>query len=257
MGALDVMKRPQTIATDLAIISENAAFMQMIERAARDPAVDIDKLDRLLQMKERVAATHARQEFNEAMAAVQAELPQVVRNAENTQTSSMYATLEKIGEAIDPIITAHGFSQSFGTEDCPISGHYRIVCTTAHIGGHERTDHVDIPIDSAGIKGTVNKTATHAFGSTMNYGRRYLTILIFNVKTRKAMPDDDGNSAGKATVTDEQADTLRALALEAKADMPKFLEFFKAESIADISIKDFDKARKMLEAKRRQQHEHA
>ena len=43
------------------------------------------------------------------------------------------------------------------------------------------------------MKGTQNKTATHAFGSTMSYGRRYLKLMIFDVATTD---EDDGNAAG-------------------------------------------------------------
>jgi len=50
------------------------AFLQMIERAARDPSIDIDKLDRLLLMRERENARVAEQTFNAAMAAAQAEM---------------------------------------------------------------------------------------------------------------------------------------------------------------------------------------
>jgi len=46
----------------------------MIERAARDPSIDIDKLDRLLLMRERENARVAEQTFNAAMAAAQAEM---------------------------------------------------------------------------------------------------------------------------------------------------------------------------------------
>ena len=33
-----------------------SALIQVIERAARDPSVDMDKLERLLQMQERIMA---------------------------------------------------------------------------------------------------------------------------------------------------------------------------------------------------------
>ena len=44
------------------------AFLAMIERAARDPSIDIDKLDRLLLMRERENARVAEQAFNAALA---------------------------------------------------------------------------------------------------------------------------------------------------------------------------------------------
>ena len=177
------------------LASESAAIISMIERAARDPSVDIEKFERLMAMRERTDREIARRSFNAAMAAAQHEMPQVIRRAENAQTKSVYAPLEAVGAAIDPVITAHGFSQSFGTADGAPAGSIRVTCLLAHSGGFEREYQADVPSDIAGIAGTKNKTPTHAFGSTISYGRRYLTMMIFNVKSRKALPDDDGNAA--------------------------------------------------------------
>ena len=56
----------------VAVQPETSALISMIERAARDPSVDIDKMERLLQMHERVEAKQRESAFNTAMAAVQA-----------------------------------------------------------------------------------------------------------------------------------------------------------------------------------------
>jgi len=212
-----------------------------------DPRVDIEKLDRLVQMRDRIAADRARAAFNTAMAAVQAELPQVVRRADNSQTKSRYATLESIGDAIDPIITAHGFSMSFAEEDCPKEGHYRTICDVA-LGAHERRYHIDLPIDGTGMKkGNANKTATHAFKSTMTYSRRILTELIFNVKTKNN--DDDGNVAGAAdapTISEEQILHIRDL-LEAEGrNEARFLQSIGLSSLDAMYASKYDDAISMI-----------
>ena len=63
-----------------------------------------------------------------------------------------------------------------------------------HEAGHTKRYHVDLPIDSTGIKGSVNKTGVHANGSTYSYARRYLTMMIFNVVLTNE--DNDGNVDG-------------------------------------------------------------
>src|SRR5712664_5017083 len=68
------------------------AFLQMIERAARDPSIDIDKLDRLLLMRERENSRIAEQTFNAAMAAAQAEMEPIRFDSSNDQTRSRYAS---------------------------------------------------------------------------------------------------------------------------------------------------------------------
>lgn len=173
------------------------ALIQVIERAASNPNIDVEKMERLLAMQERILDRNAEVAFNEAMRAAQEEMPKVLRNKRNDQTNSNYADLEKVNEIIVPVYVHHGFSLSFGTADTPTPGHIRITCLVSHVAGHSRPYFCDMPLDIAGIKGNQNKTPTHAHGSTMSYGRRYLTLLIFNITLTNE--DNDGNGLGQRT----------------------------------------------------------
>jgi hypothetical protein len=227
---------------------ENAAILSMIERAARDPNVDVDKMERLFNMRERMAEQSARSSYAAAMAAVQAALPVVVRRAENKQTSSKYAKLEHIASAIKPIYTQHGFSLSFGTEDCRNDSERRIVCTCRHRAGHSEKHTVDVPFDNAGIAGKVNKTNTHAYKSTLTYGRSMLTCMIFDVQTSA---DDDGNAAGAGRVISNEQCALLVAEFEAvSANIARFCEHYRIDKYADLPAAKFDEAMAMLKAKK-------
>lgn len=176
------------------------AIVQVIERAALNPDVDVAKMERLLDMQERILQRQAAADFSAAMMAAQTEMQPIVRNKTNNQTSSNYADLEQVDAAIRPIYTRHGFSLTFGESKSDIEGYRRITCKVNHIGGHSDTAYMDLPLDDEGIKGSKNKTATHATGSTMSYGRRYLTMMIFNLVT----VDDDGNSAQRPVRSADQ-----------------------------------------------------
>jgi len=169
---------------------EVAAIIQVIERAALNPAVDIDKMERLLQMQERVMARNAEQAFNAAMSAAQAALGPVATDAANPQTKSRYASYAALDRAVRPIYTAHGFSLSFNTGESPIAEHLRVICRVAHGAGHSEHYHVDMPADGKGAKGGDVMTKTHATGAAMSYGQRYLLKLIFNIAVGD---DNDGN----------------------------------------------------------------
>lgn len=203
-------------------IPNGGAMDRLIERALSDPNFDVEKLERLFALSERTKAAQAEQAFNAAMRAAQAEILPVARTAKNSQTNSKYATLEAVNEAIVPIITKHGLSISFGTDASPLEGHYRVTCVLSHDDGHSRTFFADIPADLTGLKGTANKTATHAFGSTMSYGRRYLTLLVFNVATT----DDDGNASGSRDLSRACQDHLAAVNM---AEGVEGLRAWKAE----------------------------
>lgn len=226
-----------------------ASIMEVIGRAASDPNTDVDKLERLLGMYERITAREAEVAFNESLKAAQAEMPQIKRDAKNDQTNSRYARLETVSQAMDPIITKHGFALSFGTAESPLPGHYRITCTLSHEAGHSRDYHADVPADLTGMKGTQNKTATHAFGSTMSYGRRYLKLMMFDV----ALTDDDGNAAEATFISEAQAAQLEALMREAGADREAFLGYMAVDRVEHIRVNEFRKALTSLAAKKRAQ----
>jgi hypothetical protein len=243
--------KPETTITiapeyvpEVPAVSESAAIMGVIERAARDPNVDIDKMERLMAMRERLLEREAQMEFNAAMAAAQAEMEPVARDARNTQTNSDYARLEAIARAITPIITKHGFATTFGTADCPKEGHYRVTCTCTHRAGYSKDYHADIPADTTGIKGTVNKTKTHAFGSTMSYGRRYLKLLVFDIATE----DDDGNAAGGAEpINDDQLHALSEKIDEVGADIAAFCKYLQVPALKELPNSKFESAMRELE----------
>lgn len=179
-------------AQELAPVQDQqAALLQVIARAAADPQVDIDKMERLLAMQERVMERNAEAAFNEAMRAAQADMRQVATDANNSQTRSRYATYAAIDAALRPVYTQHGFSISFGTGDAP-EGYVRVLAYVSHVGGHTRQYKADMPADGKGAKGGDVMTKTHAFGAGTSYGMRYLLKMIFNVAVGEY--DLDGNN---------------------------------------------------------------
>ena len=235
------------------VTAEAAAILSLVERAARDPSIDLDRMERLIAMGNEARRQAAEREFNAALSRAQAAMPQVYRAATNSHNNSRYARLEDIHAAITPVITANGFSLSFDTEPCDVAGHYRMVCTVAHAGGHSRQHRADLPSDAAGAQGRANKTALQGFGSTMSYGRRYLTLLIFNVALTNE--DNDGQPikprAPAGCVTEEEASFLGELVHEVGADLPAFLRHMGVPSLADVPADRYDQAVAALEAKRR------
>jgi ERF superfamily len=171
-------------------VSEGGAILSIIERAARDPNVNIDKMERLFDMHQKMQVREAETAFNAAMATAQAQLEPVRRQTSNSHTGKAYADLATIAEAAQPIISAHGFGISFGTAPATLPDHIRMVCDLTHKGGFTKRYESEFPYDLAGSGGKVNKTRIQAFGSTTTYGRRYMTMLVFNIATE----DNDGNA---------------------------------------------------------------
>lgn len=175
--------------------AETDAMLSMIERAARDPQVDIDKLERLMQLRDRTLAREAETAFNNAMTEAQSRIGRIAADKENKQTHSWYATYASMDRKVRPIYVECGFSLSFDTAPDAPADCVRVVCYVSHRAGHTRTYRVDMPADGKGAKGGDVMTKTHAAGSAMSYGSRYLLKLIFNIAIGEDPEDDDGNGA--------------------------------------------------------------
>lgn len=174
-----------------SVVEANAtSIMQVISRAASDPTVDVDKLERLLGMYERIGARDAEIAYNDAMSAAQAEMRPIAADASNPQTKSRYASFVALDGALRPIYTKHGFSLSFDTADGAPADHVRLVCKVSHRTGHSERPRIDMPADGKGAKGGDVMTKTHATGAAMTYGQRYLLKMIFNIAVGE---DTDGN----------------------------------------------------------------
>lgn len=195
-----------TKETGAVVQADSASIMEIIARAASDPSVDVEKLERLAGLYERISDKNAEVAFNQAMNEAQGKIGPVFARAKNSQTNSKYATFADIDKKVRPIYTAHGFSLSFNTADGAPDNHVRVTCRVAHSAGHSILYQADMPADGKGAKGGDVMTKTHATGAAFTYGQRYLFKLIFNVAVSV---DDDGNRAGGSTkvgVTPEGAD---------------------------------------------------
>lgn len=206
---------------------ETAAItpMQVIQQAI-EKGQDIATIERLVELQmrmldydQKMAERRAERDFNDAMKSAQAKMRRIAPNAANPQTHSRYVTLDKLEEAIRPIYTAEGFSVSFNTEPGAIPEMLRVVGVVSHSSGHSRTYHIDMPADGKGAKGGDVMTRTHATGSAISYGRRYLSAMIWNLSFGGT--DDDGNAAAAQPRMPESALSDWLANIEAAADIPE------------------------------------
>lgn len=166
-----------------------ASLLEVISKAARDPAVDIDKMERLLQMQERVEARQAEVAFADAFAAMQPELPIITMNGQivhKGQVISDFSDWPNINKVVTPILAKHGFSLSFK----PAESEHKtaIMAILRHRMGHQDSATLELPTDTSGAK-----NAVQAVGSSLTYGKRYTGVLILNLTIEGE--DDDGSAA--------------------------------------------------------------
>ncbi|HYA07737.1 MAG TPA: ERF family protein [Xanthobacteraceae bacterium] len=220
-------------------VSEAHAFLAMIERAARDPATDMVKFDRLLDMRDRVEAREAKRAYVEDFALMQPNLPTigesgVIKN-KSGEVQSTYAKWSDINEALRPILAAHHFALSFRSKDEP--GFVIVTAILSHRGGHSEETTLRLPLDQSGAKNSVQ-----AAGSSISYGKRYTSGLLLNFTSRLEGDDDTDGVAPSALVTPEDVSALEALIAEAGANKGRFLKFLKVDNLESLPSDRFSQA---------------
>ena len=219
-------------------------YLSVVERLAANKDVDVDKLQKIIDMQNNQLDREAEQAFNADMVLAQAEIKTVAKNQTNAQTHSEYADLEAIIKSAKPIYTKYGFALSFYEGDSK-GDLIRIMVDVMHREGHTKVRHSDFAVDDVGIAGKKNKTAIHGKGSTFAYGRRYLTCMIFNIPTG----DDDDGCEPEPTITEEQAAEMAEKADAAKVDEKAFCKYFGIKEFFDLPANKYKAAMNMIAKK--------
>lgn len=222
-----------------AVQTEAETFLAMIERAARDPSIDLDRMERLTAMYERSKARAAEAEFTAALTDLQAELPVIdekgaIRNKAG-EVQSRYAKWEDINEAITPLLKAHGFTLTFRTETTETR-----VTTTGILrkGGHAQEATFNLPVDTG-----PGRNAVQSVASAFSYGKRYAAIALLNITSRAKGDADDDAQATPGYITEEQVMELRETIEDAGANEHKFCEMFlRIPSLAECPAGKFNEA---------------
>lgn len=244
-------------------------ILAMIERAARDPSVDIEKFERLMAMKDKVAAERASLAFAASFADLQPDLPTIDRSGTIVVYSKTdrekpggvpegarpiqqtpYATLDDIIEALRKPLGQHGFSLRFEYTTQPAGESYRIITTAIvrHRDGHEeKASSPPLQHDSSGSKNNVQ-----AVGSSMTYGRRYALMAVLPIVSHASQDaDDDGRAAGKASIDIDEVAYVEQLLRDTDSDVPIFLDTIGAASVADFNAAQYKRAVSLLNEKKR------
>jgi hypothetical protein len=231
-----------TVIAPAQPMTEAAAFMQMIERAAKDPTIDVAKLKELLAIRDREREREAVTAFAMSMSDAQGQMEPVRRDCSNPNTKSRYASYQALDAAVRPVYSRHGFALTFNTEPQSSQDISRVTCLVMHKGGHTVRYQKDMPIVTTGPKGTDMMTRTHASVSADTYAMRDLLRMIWNIATF----DDDGNAAGSTPIDAQQLIELEKLIEETGADLDKFCAYMGVSELAALPARKFENAKTAL-----------
>jgi hypothetical protein len=205
------------------ISSDTQAVLSMIERVVLNPEADMEKLEKMLDLQERILNRNAKQAFTADLAAMQAELPLVGKAGEG-HNKAKYAKLEDINEAIRPTLQKYGFAVTFRTKQTDKT--LTVIAILSHKLGHSEDTDLILPLDTSG-----SKNAVQAVGSTISYGKRYSLCALLNISTGD---DNDGNlppqnnseqQVQKTPIADDILDFAISEINARKAPLSKLLNF--------------------------------
>jgi hypothetical protein len=156
--------------------------MEMLNTALTRGA-DVTVLEKLMGLQERWEANQARKAFDAAIAAAKGEIGPIVRNATG-HNEKRYADFAAIARTVDPVLTKHGLTYRFRTEQ---TDRINVTCILSHKDGHSETTTLAGPPDGSG-----SKNAIQAIGSTLTYLQRYSLVQMLGLASSN---DDDGRAA--------------------------------------------------------------
>lgn len=168
--------------------SEATQIEQLISMAIQNN-VDLDKIERIIAMRDKFKAEQARDAFNTAMANFQAICPTIEKKkeAKNDQGKTLYsyAPLDSIVSQVKELLGANGFSYAIRVETG--IDHVKVTCVVKHTMGHSEESVFDIPLSSK----TGIMSAPQQVAATTTFAKRYAFLNAFGIMTG----DEDNEKA--------------------------------------------------------------
>lgn len=183
---------------------QEVSMLSTISRLALDPRCDMDKLERLIALQDRMEAKSALESFNAAFAEMQCEMPSVEKRTQNSHTKKMYADLDDINYAVRPVMAKFGFGVSFKVKNN--DGAVKIIGILMHKAGHREETEMILPLDKG-----AQRSAVQEVGSTTTYGKRYVMCALLNITSGDDVDNDGYKDTVDPLVTPAQAKQVQTL----------------------------------------------
>jgi hypothetical protein len=228
--------------------------MEMIQTAfnkAIEQGGALEVVDRILEQQKWMIRHNEEEAFNNALKRIQMNLKKIPKRGWNQQTNSAYATAEDVDDAIQHLLDQEQMTLSFKPAPSDKAEMVLIVGTLS-LGAYSREYPLEMPADGKGAKGGGVMTRTHATGSAITYGKRYLKNMIFDLRFKEKDDDGNGAAAGASESYMDERDAADYIAsIEGSGSVDELQKnYFKARDAAK-EVGDGDAATKFADAKNR------
>jgi hypothetical protein len=230
-----LVEAPQ--ASAVAPAQQQSTLSPMVQ-AVMDGKMTPETLAQLLEVQKDFEKNEAEKAFYQALAAFKTHEvrlekdKQVSFTTQKGKTEYRHTTLGKALEVINPLLSQHGLSLAWETEqDMTGGGIITVTCVLSHSMGFSKTTSLSASPDASGGKNSIQ-----AIASTVSYLERYTAFALVGLASMDQ--DDDGAGAGQQPaqteyITDEQVLEIEAKIKDNELNMPKFLAWLKRSMKAD------------------------
>jgi len=176
----------QKKTTNLELVKSETSIEALISQAI-NTKVDVTVMEKLLVMRRELKAEWAREQYQQALAAFQADLPVIkktktVMNKDGKTVRYKYAPLDSIVAQVKGNLEKHGFSHR---EDGAIEGKFVTGrCIATHRYGHSEMSAFAVPIDPDAYMNDAQK-----YASALTFAKRYAFCNTFGILTGDADTD--------------------------------------------------------------------
>lgn len=190
-----VVEKQEIVARDPGAMSVEVLISKAIENG-----MTAETMEKFLAMRRELRAEAAKEAYDAAMAAFQAECPVIEKTKEakdGTRVLYKYAPIDAIVEQVGAFIGKHGFSYSFRTDNK--TDRVTVTCIVKHRGGHSEESTMETSLATK----TGIMSGPQQIASTVTFNKRYAFCNAFGITTG----DEDTDAAGKtgpALATPEQ-----------------------------------------------------
>jgi hypothetical protein len=223
--------------------SQITTVVDRIGEIAMNPDLPLDRLEKMMDMQERLMETQAKSDFAAAFARASAEFPDIPMNGVNKHQKTRYATLKDILSSVRPVLSRNGLAMSFTTET---DGDFVVVTAElSHESGYSKTNSIHLPRDAG-----AGRNAVQAVGSSQTYGQRYTAQAILGLSLGEDTEDDGAGASRKAeTISADQFVEITNLIEQSGIDAHVVCQAYKIPSLEAMPTSIFDKAKTHLQRK--------
>lgn len=220
---------------------------------------DVEKLGKLIALKQLVDADIARKAYFEALAAFQGKCPAIIKSKSakrgNGNAMYSYAPLDAIMEVASPLLAEHGLSFSFKAETTEKT--VKVTCIAKHTLGHTEESVMETELATK----TDIMSKPQQVAATITFNKRYAFTNAFGIVTKDEDDEDNIPSDAVKQPTTASPKAKASVILQEMGEKPNTPEETRAiiKKLTDLEWSDANAEEivSRLQIKRDERKQHA